>query len=549
MLLVILALTTTHKNLKVVLVCLVLLFYNYFNMFNCSRTEFVGIVASFLLLSVLLFKQIQGRTIYKVCILAVLMGLMIAGVYSSRNVRNILSLVKIRSLMNSYRECKHIMEQKVGSFNPQEIKTVRLYNNQIDRKISYNRALEEEKSDLLVKDVMKSLGWNKEAEDFSVREYFGQGVGDKTAVPKIHGQKEEKQSENKAQEKISLQISKMLSDNKAAVENASSDRQISLEEELKKEEPPIVPGVFSVIVRQEVKGIVEQQDASPVFSVAEADGRDVSSLGRDKIEGQGDGQFKQRLVQLLMKNRDEILTNIKGDIIDRLAKLYSIDEQLRENLLQGSAAARKRLTAQLEEANHLVASIERLALLDLLVKQLKIKNDIEKRLLSDELIWIYGRATETALSNSLFRIFIWEDVLNDFKGDNRALLVGFDFGKPFRSKNLEVLGWAAGEWGRDGWIAMHNSYFDMIYRAGIIGFLFVIFIFTMIIKLIRAFLRLNSLPGILLSVALVNWLVMANFMDILEFPYHAIPFWSLLGMTMAYAQKLKETKFSKEKLQ
>src|SRR3989338_3327390 len=178
----------------------------------------------------------------------------------------------------------------------------------------------------------------------------------------------------------------------------------------------------------------------------------MNNQGTGEAQLKGDGQFKQGLVQLLMKNRDEILTNIKGDIIDRLAKLYSIDEQLRENLLQGSAAARKRLTAQLEEANHLVASIERLALLDLLVKQLKIKNDIEKRLLSDELICIYGRATETALSNSLFRIFIWEDVLNDFKGDNRALLVGFDFGKPFRSKNLEVLGWAAGEWGRDGWI-------------------------------------------------------------------------------------------------
>jgi len=136
------------------------------------------------------------------------------------------------------------------------------------------------------------------------------------------------------------------------------------------------------------------------------------------------------------------------------------------------------------------------------------------------------------IDNVFFRLFIWRDMLRELK--DQKPIFGFDFGKPLRSESIEFLYWSTGEWARDGWITSHNSYFEIIYRAGILGFLFVAAIFIGLFRMIKKSTKLKSVTGILLCGILINWLVIASSLPILELPYNAIPFWSLFGMTLAY---------------
>lgn len=138
-------------------------------------------------------------------------------------------------------------------------------------------------------------------------------------------------------------------------------------------------------------------------------------------------------------------------------------------------------------------------------------------------------------NNIIFRLLIWRDMLKDWE-INKPLL-GVDFGKPFLSISLEVLHWAEPEWRRDGWIEPHNSFFNIFYRAGIIGIILVASLWGGLVWLIKLAFERRSWTLILLSAILLNWMVAANFLLILELPYTAIPFWTLAGMTCAYACK------------
>lgn len=140
-------------------------------------------------------------------------------------------------------------------------------------------------------------------------------------------------------------------------------------------------------------------------------------------------------------------------------------------------------------------------------------------------------------NNALLRIFMWEDIFEEIaKSKLRFKIFGIDFGKPFRSKNIEILCWSGGDWGRDGWISPHNSYFEILYRAGLIGILFIIGIFLTLFKMIKKALLCNSIIGVALCAIFINWIVAANFMPLFEMPYFAIPFWSLFGMSLAYIE-------------
>lgn len=145
------------------------------------------------------------------------------------------------------------------------------------------------------------------------------------------------------------------------------------------------------------------------------------------------------------------------------------------------------------------------------------------------------RPMEEVAGNTVFRIFIWEDMLTDiFK---KRPIIGFDFGKPFRSINLEISKIGERSWRNDGWIAAHNSYLEIIYRSGAMGILLILILFIVLLKIIVRAIQLKSLTGVLLGAVLINWLIAANFMLILEMPYNAIPFWLLFGMTYAYLFK------------
>ena len=153
-----------------------------------------------------------------------------------------------------------------------------------------------------------------------------------------------------------------------------------------------------------------------------------------------------------------------------------------------------------------------------------------------------SRALSIDFDNILFRWFIWEDMADELIQSRN--IWGIGFGKPQRSKSIEILHWGAGEWSRDGWITPHNSYFHIIYRAGIIGLLIIITIVFLFNRLLQTFIAYHSVSGILLLSVLLYWMVMANFLLIFELPYNAILFWTLFGMSFAYAQSLKKPESS-----
>lgn len=142
------------------------------------------------------------------------------------------------------------------------------------------------------------------------------------------------------------------------------------------------------------------------------------------------------------------------------------------------------------------------------------------------------RSLNTAYSNIVWRMIVYSDMWEDIINEKRVF--GADFGKPFRSKTIETLGWNnAGQW--VGWIEPHNSYIHILYRAGVIGILFIFVLISLFIWLVKNFVKLHDIKGILLSSALVYWLIFPNFAVVLELPYFAIPFWCLFGITLRYA--------------
>jgi len=148
------------------------------------------------------------------------------------------------------------------------------------------------------------------------------------------------------------------------------------------------------------------------------------------------------------------------------------------------------------------------------------------------------QAADAAYGNMLFRLFIWRDMFLEFSLYRPIL--GFSFGKPFRSESLEIMNWALGEWSRDGWIEPHNSYLNILYRTGILGIVLIGLLIFQFCSILKDFVLLKSLPGILLCSILIIWLATANFLPILELPYNAIPFWSLWGVALGYLRELKD---------
>lgn len=149
-----------------------------------------------------------------------------------------------------------------------------------------------------------------------------------------------------------------------------------------------------------------------------------------------------------------------------------------------------------------------------------------------------NRSLGIAYGNMLFRFLIWRDMRDEIL--EKKALWGINWGKPQRSKSLEMLRLAEVEWRRDGWITPHNSYFHIIYRAGVIGVFLIISFFVTLWRVIKDFARAKSVVGGLLIGIFIYWLTIANFLVFLEFPYNAIPFWSLFGLMLAYRDHLKE---------
>lgn len=161
----------------------------------------------------------------------------------------------------------------------------------------------------------------------------------------------------------------------------------------------------------------------------------------------------------------------------------------------------------------------------------EMKNEIKEPQVDPKQV----RTMSQAYNHILFRVFIWQDMLTQLKEEGP--LFGFDFGRPLRSRKVEIMRWGEGDWMGCGWITAHNSHLHIIYRTGIIGILFIITILFLLFKITKESIQRKSITEMLLCAALIYWLVAANFLVILELPYNAIPFWSLLGVTLAYIKR------------
>jgi hypothetical protein len=149
------------------------------------------------------------------------------------------------------------------------------------------------------------------------------------------------------------------------------------------------------------------------------------------------------------------------------------------------------------------------------------------------------RPLGTAYNNMLFRYFIWRDMVEEYFREKPGLF-GFSFGRPQRSRSIEILGWAWGEWSCVGWITPHNSFLHLIYRGGLVGLGVIAVTFMLLARMILIFASARSSIGACLVSALVFGLVAANFLVFLELPYTAIPFWFLFGLTWAFARVLRK---------
>ena len=145
------------------------------------------------------------------------------------------------------------------------------------------------------------------------------------------------------------------------------------------------------------------------------------------------------------------------------------------------------------------------------------------------------RDIDDVYNNSFFRLVIWNDMIDEFL--KHGAWFGMNFGRPQRSTSIEILNWTQTEILRDGWITPHNSFLHIIYRGGIIGLGMVVAMFLFLLTGIKNFLKKESFVGVLISGIFIYWFILSNFLVFLEFPYNAIPFWTLAGIALAYHNK------------
>ena len=191
------------------------------------------------------------------------------------------------------------------------------------------------------------------------------------------------------------------------------------------------------------------------------------------------------------------------------------------------------------------------------MKQIKENQDYIAKQANADVGW-YTKREQKALSagrmrplneeygNIQFRLLMWRDMFENLcqKPFPLYMIGGMNFGKPQRSVSLEILLYGYTDWMRDGWISPHNSYLNLIYRGGILGFAIVVGLWIILVRLGSLFFRTRSAVGILLASVLVYWMVIASFLVFLEIPYYAVPFWLFLGMVIAYSRgvSVKESK-------
>ncbi len=260
--------------------------------------------------------------------------------------------------------------------------------------------------------------------------------------------------------------------------------------------------------------------------------RKIASL----IEGSGNEFFEK--LKMMLDHETEITLNSVTENVKKLNEEFSINIQ--NNTVSSSSQSKDLKVFSEQEVVRVVRNIQT----EFEEKKTDVLKDVLKGFPPSQSSRHLeepanneprNRSLGIAYGNIVFRLLIWRDMRDEIL--EKKAVWGINWGKPQRSKSLEILRLAEGEWARDGWITPHNSYFHIIYRAGIIGVFLIISFFVTLWRVIKDFARAKSVVGGLLIGIFIYWLTIANFLVFLEFPYNAIPFWSLFGMTLAYAHE------------
>lgn len=281
---------------------------------------------------------------------------------------------------------------------------------------------------------------------------------------------------------------------------------------------------------------VEAKIQETVTASSEVFVEKVVATKAELIQGQADAIY-YRTMDLMNRNHESLISEAKRVLNDEAAKIGSRNDEAIEGPLQD--ALQNIVTRISRDHNYSVTELRKTVdhVADIAIQ--KIKKEMEanrEKVVANVLASRSDRSLQVAFNNIYFRAFIWRDMMEELFATNPVF--GVSFGQPQRSPSIEILEWASVEWLRDGWITPHNSFLHMIYRGGLVGLGLVLALVYAFINLTQRFLRHRSIWGGLLLTALVYWAMITNFLVFLEFPYNAIPFWTLLGMTWAYAGQL-----------
>ncbi len=136
-------------------------------------------------------------------------------------------------------------------------------------------------------------------------------------------------------------------------------------------------------------------------------------------------------------------------------------------------------------------------------------------------------AGSSSVGNTLFRLAMWRELLQEVGSRWDYLIFGFGFGKPFMPKSAAFM--------HLEWIDPHNSHLAILYRMGLLGFGVYIWLILRFLKRCLRFLKQNDdrttklyMIGLLGAFILV--LVHSTFSVILEGPYKGIFFWITMGL-------------------
>ncbi|MBA7567214.1 hypothetical protein ES708_08923 [subsurface metagenome] len=135
--------------------------------------------------------------------------------------------------------------------------------------------------------------------------------------------------------------------------------------------------------------------------------------------------------------------------------------------------------------------------------------------------------------NAMWRLITWKEMIKEVMDKP---LLGFGFGEKFISKETLDLGWKTGT--IDGWVESHNYLISFLFRSGFFGLIIFLVIIFKWFKIVINFLRTSKnkylkILIISLSTSLFYIMILGLFEVVLEVPYGAIFFWSIMGLALA----------------